>query len=205
MQRNALDNKEENVMKNLFAALVLAIAVAGVSLAHTSWEEKAGEPQAGKGAKVNVAVVEFSPGPNVSGMTYEAKRHLQASLAYALYESDKFHVVDVRRTRDASQADLAALNGGSSTAAAVKLGKQLGVSYVVTGTVVEYTPQGADGFGLVILKSQFIEVATGKVKHAGETTQRSTSAMRTNNAAEMHTKAVRPAVEKLAATLAGLL
>jgi len=56
----------------------------------------------------------------------------------------------------------------------------------------------------VILKTQFIEVATGKVKHAGETTQRSTSAMRTNNAAEMHTKAVRPAVEKLAATLAGL-
>ena len=191
-------------MKNLCAALVLAVAFAGISLARTSSEEKAREPQASQGTKVNVAVVEFSPGPNVSGMTYEAKRHLQASLAFALFDSDKFHVVDVRRTRDASQGDLAALNGGSSTAAAVKLGKQLGVSYVLTGSVVEYTPQGADGFGLVILKTQFIEVATGKVRHAGETTQRSTSAMRTNNAAEMHTKAVRPAVEKLAAILAGL-
>lgn len=182
-------------MKNLFTAVILAIAVAGVSLAHTSSEEKAG---------VKVAVVEFSPGANAPGMTFEAKRHLQASLAFALYESDKFDVVDVRRTRDASQGDLAALNGGSSTAAAVKLGKQLGVSYVLTGTVVEYTPKGTDGFGIVILKSQLIEVATGKVKHAGETTQQSTSAMRTNNAAEMHTKTVRPAVEKLAATLAGL-
>ena len=191
-------------MKNLFTAVILGIAFAGVSLAHTSSEEKAGEWQAGKVAKVKMAVVEFSPGPNASVMTYEAKRHLQASLAFLLYESDKFDVVDVRRTRDASQGDLAALNGGSSTAAAVKLGKQLGVSYVLTGTVAEYTPKGADGFGRVILKTRLIEVATGKVKHAGETTQRSTSAMRSSGTAEMQAKAVKPALEKLTAILAGL-
>ena len=178
-------------MKNLFTAVILGIALAGVTLAQSS-------------SKVKVAVIEFSPGPNAPGMTYEAKRHLQASLAFALYESDRFHVVDVRNTRAASQDNLPAINEGPSTAAAVKLGKQLGVSYVLTGTVVEYTPQGADGFGLVILKTRLIEVATGKVKHAGETTQRSTSAMRTDGAAEMHTKAVKPAIEKLAATLAGL-
>ena len=191
-------------MKNLFTAVILGIAFAGVSLAQTSSEEKTGERYAGKAAEVKVAVIEFIPEPNASGMTPEAKRQLQASLAFALVESDRFDVVDVRRTRAASQGDLAGINGGSSTAAAVKLGKELGVSYVVTGTVVEYTPQGADKFGLVILKSQLIEVATGKVKHAGETTQRSTSEMRTTNPAELHTRAVRPAVEKLAATLAGL-
>ena len=191
-------------MKNLFTALVLAIAFAGVSLAHTSSEEKSGERQAGQTAKVKVAVIEFSPAPNAPGMTFEAKRHLQASLAFALYESDRFHVVDVRNTRDASRDDLAAINEGASTAAAVKVGKQLGVSYVVTGIVAEYTPKGADGFGHVILKTRLIEVATGKVKHAGETTQQSTSAMRTTGAAEMHTKTVRPALEKLAATLAGM-
>lgn len=191
-------------MKNLFTAVILGIALAGVSLAQPLSKEKAGEQPAGKAAAVKMAVVEFSPGPNAPGMTVEAKRHLQASLAFALYESKRFHVVDVRNTRDASQGDLAALNGGSSTAAAVKLGKQLGVSYVLTGNVVEYTPKGADGFGLVILKARLIEVATGKVKYAGETTQRSTSAMRTTGVAEMHTKAVRPALEKLAAMLAGL-
>ena len=190
-------------MKNLFTAVILGIAFAGVSLANTSSVEKAGEPQAPKAAKVKMAVVEFSPGPNVPEMTVESKRHLQASLAFALYETKIFHVVDVRRTRDASAGDLAALNSGSS-AAAVKLGKQLGVSYVLTGTVVEYTLKGADNFGLVILKFQLIEVATGKVKHSGETTQRSTSEMRGINPAELHTRAVRPAVEKLAATLAGL-
>ena len=191
-------------MKNLFAAVVLGIAFAGVSLAHTSSEEKAGERNTGMAAGVKVAVVEFSPGPNAPGMTYEAKRHLQASLAFALFETRRFDVVDVRRTRAASQADLAAINDGSSTTAAVKLGKQLGVSYVLTGTVVEYTPQGADGFGRVILKTRLIEVATGRVKHAGETAQRSTSPMRTNGAAEMQTKAIKPAIEKLTAILVGL-
>lgn len=191
-------------MKNLFTAVILGIAFAGVSLAQTSSEEKSGERYAGKAAEVKVAVIEFSPGPNASGMTPEAKRHLQASLAFALYETKRFDVVDVRRTRAASQGDLADLNGDSSTAAAVKLGKQLGVSYVLTGTVVEYTPKGADGFGRVILKTRLIEVATGKVKHEGETTQRSTSAMRTNGATEMQTKAMKPAIEKLTAMLAGL-
>lgn len=188
-------------MKNLFTAVILGIAFVGVSLAHTSSEQKTGERQA---AKVKVAVVEFSPGLNASGMTPEAKRQLQASLAFALFESGRFDVVDVRRTRAASQGDLTAINGDSSTAAAVKLGKQLGVSYVLTGAVVDYTPKGADGFGRVILKTRLIEVATGKIKHAGETTQLSTSAMRTTGAAEMQTKAIKPAIEKLTVTLAGL-
>jgi TolB-like protein len=81
---------------------------------------------------------------------------------------------------------------------------QLGVSYVITGIVAEYTPKGEDGFGRVILKTRLIEVATGKVKYADETTQQSVSAMRTNGAAEMHTKTLKPAIEKLTAALAGL-
>jgi hypothetical protein len=191
-------------MKNLLTAVILGIALASVSLAHTSSEEKTGEWQAAKAAAVKVAVVEFSPGPNASGMSYEAKRQFQASLAFALFETRRFDVVDVRRTRAASSGDLAAINGGSLTAAAVKLGKQLGVSYVLTGTVEEYTPKGSDGFGRVIFKTRLIEVATGKVKHTGETTQRSTSAMRTDGAAEMQTKAIKPAIEQLTATLLGL-
>src|ERR1044072_4175474 len=132
-------------MKNLFTTVILGIVLASVSLAHTSSEAKAAERPAGKAAAVKVAVVELSPGPNAPGMTVEAKRQLQASLAFALFESKRFDVVDVRRTRAASASDLAALNSGSS-AAAVKLGKQLAVRYVLVGTLVEYTPQGAEGF-----------------------------------------------------------
>lgn len=112
--------------------------------------------------------------------------------------------MDIRRTRAASQSDLAAINGSSSTAAAVKLGKQLGVSYVVTGTVEEYTPRGGDGFGRLILRTRLIEVATGKVTHADETAQRSTSAMSTKGDAEMHTKTVPSALDKVTGALAEL-
>jgi len=180
-------------MKNLFGTVILGIVLAGVSFAQTS-----------KATEVKVAVIEFSPGQNVSGMTPEAKRQLQASMAAALEKTRKFDVADVRWTRNESQNDLAALNNGSSTAAAVKLGKKLDVSYVLIGTVVEYTPKGADGFGSLILKTRLVEVATGKVKHAGETTQRSTSEMRTTGVAEMHSKTLMPAIKKLAAIIAEL-
>lgn len=184
-------------MKNLFTAAILGIGLAGIALAQTSSEEETGERQAAKAVAVKIAVVEFSPGPNASTMTSEAKRQLQASLAFTLFESHRFDVVDVRRTRAASQQDLAAINSGSA-AAGVKLGKQLGVSYVLTGAVVEYTPKGADGFGRAIWKTWLIDVATGEIKHTGETTQLSTSAMRTDGATEMHAKALKPAIEKLA-------
>lgn len=184
-------------MKNLLTAVILGIALAGAALAQTSSKEKAVKP-----AEVKLAVVEFSPGSNASGMSAEAKRHLQAGIAAALEKTRKFDVADVRWTRNESQDNLAALNGGTSTAAAVKLGKLLDVSYVLTGTVIEYTPKGADGFGTLVLKIRLIEVATGKIKHAGETTQQSTSEMRTTGNAEMHAKTVMPAVKKLAAAIA---
>lgn len=178
-------------MKNLLTAIILGIVLAGVALAQNS-------------SKVKVAVVEFTPGPNVSGMTYESKRHFQASLVFALVKTKKFDIPDVGWTRDESKDNLADINGNSSTAAAVKLGKKLGVSYVLTGVVVEYIPKDADSFGRVVLKTRLIEVSTGKVKHTGETTQRSTSAMLTTGVAEMQTRTIKPAIENLTATIVGL-
>ena len=180
-------------MKKLFTAVILGIALAGASFAQTL-----------KATEIKVAVIEFSPGANASGMTPEAKRQLQAGMAAGLEKTRKFDVADVRWTRNESQDNLAALNNGSSTAAAVKLGKRLGVNYVLTGTVEEYTMKGEDGFGSVIFKTQLIEVATGKVKHTSQTTQRSTGEMRTTGIAEMHSKTVMPAIKKLAATIAEL-
>ncbi len=169
----------------------MGVALAGVALAQAP-----SKGSAGKTGKARVAVVEFTPGPNASGMTFEAKRQFQASIAFALYESARFDVVDVRHTRDASKADLVAVNG-AATAAAVRVGKQLGVSYVLTGTVDEYNPQGS-----ATVKIRLVEVATGKVKHTNELSQQSTSAMTTGGDAEMKTKVLKPITLKLADTLA---
>jgi hypothetical protein len=187
-------------MRNLLTAATLAVVLGGVSVAQ-------GQPSgaAGPSGKVTVAVVEFTPGANASGMTAEAKRQLQASIAFSLTESDRFDVVDVRRTRAASQPALPAVNGDGSTEAAVKLGQQLGVRYVLTGTVSDYTPKGDDGFGYATFRTRLVEVATGNVSYSGETAHKGTSAMRTTGATEMQTKVLKPAIEKLTAALVAKL
>jgi hypothetical protein len=182
-------------MKSIGRAALVALISLGATVAQAQSGTAAG-PRAAK-----VAVIEFTPGADAAGMTPEARRQLQASIAFALTESDRFDVVDVRRTRAASQGTLSAVNGDGSTEAAVKVGKQLGVTYVLTGTVTEYTAKGADDVGRATLRTRLVEVATGKVSYAGEIVQKGTSAMRTSGAAEMQTKVLKPAIETLTATL----
>ncbi len=178
-------------MKKLSTTLILMAMLAGTTAA----QKQTGHTKA--------AVIEFSPGANAAGMTAEAKRHLQASIAFSLEESMKFDIVDVRHTRQASQSILEAVNNDSSTAAAVKVGKQLGVAYVLTGTVPEYTAEG--GLGRATLRARLVEVATGKVRYSGEIAQKGTSAMRTSGTDEMHTKVLKPTLVKLAEALGAKL
>jgi hypothetical protein len=166
-------------------ALVLSVMFAGVAPA----EKMRGHARA--------AVVEFSPGANVSGMTFESKRHLQASIANLIVQSEKFDIVDTHHTREASKGVLAEVNNESSTSAAVKVGKQLGVVYVLTGTVAAYDPKGADGFGSAVLRVRLVEVATGRVTYSGEIAQKGTRMMHGTGVAEMHANVFKPAIVRL--------
>ncbi|RCR66857.1 hypothetical protein [Larkinella punicea] len=178
------------MMNNLIAVVFLGVTLTGVALAQTPPEELAKRT-----GKAQVAVVEFTPGPNVAVMSPEARRQLQASIAFRLMKTNRIHVVDVRHTREASQADLTAVNG-ASTAAAVRVGKQLRVSYVLTGTVDEY-----DSKGSATLKTRLVEVATGKVKHADKLSHQSTAVMYSGSDAEMKAKVLLPLILKLTAAL----
>lgn len=166
-------------------ALVLGLMFAGVAPA----EKMRGHARA--------AVVEFTPGPNVSGMTFESKRHLQASIANLIVQSEKFDIVDTNHTREASKAVLAEVNNETSTSAAVKVGKQLGVVYVLTGTVAEYDPKGGGGFGSATLRVRLVEVATGRVKYSSEIAQKGTRKMNGTGVAEMHANMLKPAIVRL--------
>lgn len=181
----------ETTVKNLMAAVGLAVTLAGVALAQAP-----SKGLVGNNDRTRVAVVEFTPGPNASGMSAEAKRQLQASIAFRMMKTNQFDIYDVRHTREASQADLEAVNG-ASTAAAVRVGKGLRVCYVLTGTVEEYNPQG-----LATLKPRLVEVATGKVKYADELSHQSIKEMRTGGDVEMKTNVLLPITLKLADTLA---
>lgn len=178
-------------MKNLLTAFILGIAFVGVSFAQGT---------AGRGTAPKLAVVEFSPGPGASGMTDQAKRGLQSQLSARINHTRKFDVYDTRHTRNASQADLASING-ASTAAAVKVGKQLGVAYVLTGVVINY-----DTVGAATAKYRLVEVATGKVRHSGEISQSATMKMTGNaGAAEMQAKVIKPLIDKLTDSITSAL
>lgn len=178
--------------KNVMAAVGLAVALAGEVLAQAP-----SNGLVGNNDRTRVAVVEFTPGSKASGMSAEAKRQLQASIAFRMMKTNQFDIYDVRHTREASQADLEAVNG-ASTAAAVRVGKQLKVRYVLTGTVEEYNPKGS-----ATLKTRLVEVATGKVKRADELSHQSTKEMRTGGDVEMKTNVLLPITLKLADALAG--
>ena len=170
-------------MKNFISAIIFGVAVIGVCPAQT-------QSKHGTDGKTEIAVVEFSPGANVGGMTAETKRQLQASIAFALAETDRFDVFDVRHTRRTTNADLSTINGAASTSAAVKAGKALGVWYVLTGIVTEY-----DNKGSAKLKARLVEVATGKVKYSGEISHQ--ASLNSGGAREMQSKVLKPVIGKL--------
>lgn len=178
-------------MKNIFTALILGIALAGISYAQA--------PARDRGVKT--AVVEFTPGPNASAMNDQAKRNLQTTLSASLNHTRKFQVYDTRHTRNATQESLAAING-TSTASAIKAGKQLGVAYIITGSVSEFIPMGTDGHGSSAVTVRMIEVATGKVKYAGEVTVRSGKPMKAGSVPEMHAEVMRHVVDQFTELIA---
>ena len=141
-------------MKNLFTAIILGIALAGVSFAQSS------KP----GDKPRIAVIEFK---DASGaMTNEAKRQLQASIAFELVKKREFEVPDVRNTRFLTQ-------GGGT---ALSIGKKLQVDYVLTGTVTEYSTTA----GKMTVRMELLSVAHGKVRLSDEASAQSSSRMSAN-------------------------
>ncbi|MBC7941756.1 MAG: hypothetical protein H7Z19_18710 [Chitinophagaceae bacterium] len=157
--------------------------------------------RAAPGTSVKVAVVEFTPTGDAAVMSDNAKRWLQSQLSATLHDTRKFDVYDTRHTRRASQDNLRGINLDSSAAAAVKLGKQLGVSYVLTGTVVRYEPKGNGELGETTIRTRFVDVATGQVKHDSETAQKGWGKMNTTGDAEMQAKVMKPAIDAITATL----
>ena len=169
-------------MKNLLTAVCVGLALVGVSYAQTVTKA---ELDGARSSKPRIAVLEFND--TTGTMTYEAKRQLQASIAFELVKNRDFDVPDVRNTRAATQA------GGT----VVSIGKKLGVEYVLTGTVTEYTTTGR-----MTVRTQLTKVGTGTLILAGNTSAQSTAPMTANAGhPEMSAKVVKPLIQKLMVSL----
>ena len=170
-------------MKNLLTAVCVGIALVGVSYAQTATKA---ELDGARSSKPRIAVLEFND--TTGTMTYEAKRQLQASIAFELVKNRDFDVPDVRNTRAATQA------GGT----AVSIGKKLGVEYVLTGTVTEYSTTT----GRMTVRTQLTKVGTGTLILPGNTSAQSTAPMTANAGhPEMSAKVVKPLIQKLMVSL----
>jgi curli biogenesis system outer membrane secretion channel CsgG len=77
------------------------------------------------------------------------------------------------------------------------------VAYVLTGSVTEYTPKGADSHGSAAIDVRLIEVKTGKVKYAGDLSARSGKPMRTGAQPEMQAYVWRPIIDQLTVLIVG--
>lgn len=193
-------------MRTALTAVLLATMVAGVSATDAQSESATGAAvRIASRAGVKIAVMEFTPADRAASMTTNAKRWLHSQLSATLHDTRKFEVYDTRHTRRAAQAMLSAINHDSSTAAAVKIGKQLGVAYVLTGVVAEYTAAGEGGFGYTTLRTRLVDVSTGAVKHSSEIVQKGSAVMRTTSDAEMQSKVMKPAIDALTSALLSTL
>lgn len=199
-------------MKRIVSAVsVLAILSAPAALAD--------------GAKPRVAILEFkNKASNYTWNWYDAGRGAQDMLVTELVKTGKYRVIEREQLAAIMREKNLSLSGDIDPKTAVKIGRMLGVEYLVTGSVTQLgtTNRGASvpgGFGLpsVSVRSQKAEAAldarafstsTGEIVWAdtasGETSDASVYVAGAGGGASDHGKVdkiLRPVVQKLAESL----
>jgi len=176
-------------------------------------------------AKPRVAILEFkNKASNYTWNWYDAGRGAQDMLVTELVKTGKYRVIEREQLAAIMREKGLSLSGDIDPKTAVKVGKMLGVEYLVSGSVTQLgtTNRGASvpgGFGLpsVSVHSQKAEAAldarafsttTGEIVWAdtasGESSDASVYVMGAGGGASDHGKVdkiLRPVVQKLAASL----
>jgi curli biogenesis system outer membrane secretion channel CsgG len=95
-------------------------------------------PVLAAGAKPRVAVLEFVDKSSHYYGWYQVGRAAQDMLVTALVRGDAFRVVDRERLQALMQEKHLSLSGDVDPRTAVKVGKLLGVEYVIVGSITEF-------------------------------------------------------------------
>jgi curli biogenesis system outer membrane secretion channel CsgG len=108
-------------------------------------------PLLAQGAKPRVAVLEFVDKSTHTYSWYQVGRAAQDMMVTALVKGDAFRVVDRERLQALMQEKNLSISGDVDPKTAVKVGKLLGVEYIIVGSITEFgvTNSGASapGFG----------------------------------------------------------
>ena len=198
-------------MKKMIVPVVLACLMAGVAQGQ---------------AKPRVAVLEFkNKAQGYAWSWYQAGQAAQDMLVTELVKTDKYRVIERERLDALMQEKHLTLSGDVDPKMAVKVGKQLGVEYLIVGNVTEMNlidkgvrvPGGLFGNPSVSVKNQKMQVAldaraintsTGEIMWAdtgkAETSDSSVFVAGAGGGANDRNKldrCLRPAVQELAKSL----
>jgi curli biogenesis system outer membrane secretion channel CsgG len=199
----------------LCGALLLAIlAVPGLTRA-------AGKAKAGGGSgggKPRMAVLEFKNKADNQWWYSHGATAAQDVFVTELVKSGKFRVVEREQLEALMKEKGLALSGDVDPSTAVRIGKLLGVNYLLTGAVTEYgnTNVGGGGGGVYAGKKKFvaalnarlIDTSTGEIAWADEASQEETSVKVSVfgygggvDDERMFDKVMKPCIQKLVASL----
>ncbi|MBS1795483.1 MAG: hypothetical protein JSS81_16625 [Acidobacteria bacterium] len=141
-------------------------------------------------AQSSVAVMEFTNKIDNQWWYQSGAAQTQDFFIAELIKTKKLNVMDREDLESSLEEKNISISGPVSAASAVKIGRLLGVDYLLTGTITKYGIVGLDGKPLpkgqlggntgkgkfsVTFKTELIDVSTGKAvwarEETGETTQ----------------------------------
>jgi curli biogenesis system outer membrane secretion channel CsgG len=170
------------------------------------------------GEKPRIAVLEFKNKADNQWWYHGGAAAAQDVFVTELVKSGKFRVVDREQLEAMMQEKHLTQSGDIDPKTAMKLGKILGVNYLLTGAVTEYGNTDVSGGGggvsagkrkfVAALNARLINASTGEVLWADEASQEETS-VRVSvfgigggvDDNRMFDKVMKPCIQKLVASL----
>lgn len=201
-------------MKRVSISAFCGAALLALVLVPTLSSAKGG----GGGEKPRIAVLEFKNKADNQWWSHGGGAAAQDVFVTELVKSGKFRVVDREQLEAMMQEKHLTQSGDIDPKSAMKLGKILGVNYLLTGAVTEYGNTDVSGGGggvsagkrkfVAALNARLINASTGEVLWADEATQEESS-VRVSvfgfgggvDDNRMFDKVMKPCIQKLVASL----
>ena len=171
-------------MKRIVSLSLCAAVLCALAVPFAMAEEKSSKPR--------IAVIEFKSKADNQWWYSSGAAALQDVFVTELVKSGKFRVVEREQLAALMEEKNLALAGDIDPSTAVKIGKLLGVNYLLTGSVTEYgvTDKGAHGRGVgrlpgfsagkrtfvAAVNARLIDTSTGEIAWADEASAEESSA-----------------------------
>jgi len=203
-------------MKRIVSLALCAALLCIVAVSLASAEEKTTKPR--------IAVIEFKSKADNQWWYHNGASAMQDVFVTELVKSGKFRVMEREQLAALMEEKNLALSGDVDPSSAVKIGKLLGVNYLLTGSVTEYgvTDKSAHGSGVgrlpgfsagkrtfvAAVNARLIDTSTGEIVWADEASAEESSTKVSVGGfgggvddSRMFDKVMKPVIQQLTASI----